>query len=163
MKRIVEVTEETLWQSRLLVLFAVFSSLIASAALFIIGTVITLNTIFSVTVSSLDPKNVYREIISLIITAMDVYLIGTVLLIFSLGLYDLFVKPIEKMKTSKILSIPSLDDLKSKLLKVVVIVLVVTYFKYALDYEYTTLIELMLLAGGTVLVAISAYLSHKGA
>ena len=163
MERFIEAVEEALWQSRLLVLFAVFSSLVASAALFIVGTYIIFSTILDVSSASINPKNVYKLVVSLIITAMDIYLIGTVLLIFALGLYDLFVKPIEKMKSSKILSIPSLDDLKSKLLKVVVIVLVVTYFKYALDYEYKTLVELMFLAGGTVLVAISAYLSHKGA
>ena len=60
-------------------------------------------------------------------------------------------------------NISSLDDLKSKLLKVVVIVLAVTFFKYALDYEYKNPVDLMLLAGGTVLIAISEYLSHKGA
>ena len=73
------------------------------------------------------------------------------------------IKSIEKMKSLKILAISSLDDLKSKLLKVVVIVLVVTFFKYALDYEYKNPVDLMLLAGGTVLIAISAYLSHNGA
>jgi len=105
MSRLIDAVEDLLWKSRTLVLLAVFSSLLASAILFISGNIIVFNTTLKVLTNKISAKNIYKELVSLVITAMDIYLIGTVLLIFSLGLYDLFIKSIEKMKSSKILAI----------------------------------------------------------
>lgn len=62
-----------------------------------------------------------------IVGLIDGYLLGTIMLIFSLGLYELFISKIEladKMERgSKVLIIHSLDDLKSRLGRVVLMIL----------------------------------------
>jgi len=59
-------------------------------------------------------------------------LIAVVLLIFSFGIYELFISEIDDAENSevgsKILAIHSLDELKDKLGKVVVMVLIVSFF-----------------------------------
>lgn len=113
----------------------------------------------------LDTKNLeylQKESITKIIGAVDNYLIATVLLIFGLGIYELFISKIqhieEDTKSSKILMIHSLDQLKDKIAKVIIMVLIVTFFKYALSQESWNMLNLLLLAVGILLIALSFYL-----
>jgi uncharacterized membrane protein YqhA len=56
--------------------------------------------------------------------------------------------------------INSLDDLKSRLAKVVMMILVVRYFEYALGMDFTTPLDLLQFAGGIALLGLALYLSH---
>jgi len=51
--------------------------------------------------------------------------------------------------------------IKEKLAKVVLMVLVVTFFKYAIHVSYKTSLELLYLAAGTLMLALALYYSHK--
>ena len=61
-----------------------------------------------------------------IVEVIDGYLLATVLLIFSLGLYELFISKIEAAENSEsasgVLLITSLDDLKARLAKVILMI-----------------------------------------
>ncbi len=63
----------------------------------------------------------------------DVLLLGTVLYIVALGLYDLFVDP--GLPVPAWLHIRSLDDLKSKLTQVIVVLLGVTFLGAAVEWD----------------------------
>jgi uncharacterized membrane protein YqhA len=99
-----------------------------------------------------------------VVEIVDGYLLATVLLIFSLGLYELFISKIGLAEgsesASNVLMITSLDDLKSRLAKVVMMILVVRYFEFALGMEFTSPMDLLQFAGGIALLGLALYLSH---
>jgi len=99
-----------------------------------------------------------------VVEIVDGYLLATVLLIFSLGLYELFISKIDLAEgaenASNVLMITSLDDLKSRLAKVVMMILVVRYFEYALGMDFATPLDLLQFAGGIALLGLALYLSH---
>jgi uncharacterized membrane protein YqhA len=106
-----------------------------------------------------------KTAVSHLVSAIDDYLIGTVFLIFGIGLYELFISKIdvaEKDETSsRVLIIHDLDQLKEKIAKVVIMVLIVTFFKYAVNIDYSEMINLLYLSIGILLIAVSIYLTHK--
>jgi len=99
-----------------------------------------------------------------VVEMVDGYLLATVLLIFALGLYELFISKIDLAESaensSQVLVISSLDDLKARLAKVVLMILIVRYFEYALGMQYATPLDLLQFAGGIALLGVALYLSH---
>ena len=163
-----KVFESTLWNTRLFILLPVIFSMIGAVALFIVASF----DIYHVTVYTADvlashhhPANFHEKVVGDIIGAVDLYLIAVVLLLFSFGLYELFISRIdaaEKSESSKILQIHSLDQLKDKLAKVIVMVLVVSFFKRVLHTSYQTPLELLYFAGAILALALGLYFLHKG-
>jgi uncharacterized membrane protein YqhA len=85
--------------------------------------------------------------------------------IFSFGLYELFISPIDIAKkegVSKVLEIHSLDELKDKLGKVIVMVLIVNFFQRVLFTSYSGAVDLMYFAGSILALALALYFLHKG-
>lgn len=162
---LIRILERLLWESRLILVLAVVSSILASTLLVFLGKYdIALLVIKLFKALFLIEGNVeyfYKESITRIIGAVDSYLIATVLLIFGLGLYELFISKIEHIekdtKSSKILMIHSLDQLKDKIAKVIVMVLIVTFFKYSISHENWNMTNLLMLALGILLVAVALY------
>ena len=87
------------------------------------------------------------------------------MLLFSFGLYELFISEIdparEEENSSKILSIHSLDQLKDKISKVIVMVLVVGFFKKVGLSEFHTPLELLYLALSITAVSVGLYFLSK--
>jgi uncharacterized membrane protein YqhA len=110
-------------------------------------------------------ENFHEELIGGIIGAVDLYLIAVVLLIFAFGIYELFVSVIDDAEDSevgdKILAIRSLDELKSKLGNVIVMVLIVSFFKKVIHMHFDTPLDMLYLAGSIFALALSLYYMHK--
>ena len=106
------------------------------------------------------------ETITHVVELIDGYLLATVLLIFGLGLYELFISKIDLAENSemasKVLLIHSLDDLKARLAKVILMILIVKYFEFALSMTFSTPMDLLLFAAGIALIGLSLFLSHAG-
>jgi uncharacterized membrane protein YqhA len=104
------------------------------------------------------------KVIGTVIGAVDGFLIGSIMLIFALGLYELFISKLSIAKkaygASQILVINSLDDLKDKLAKVILLVLVVMFFEAAIYLKPTTPIDLLYYSIGIALVGVSLYFTH---
>ena len=160
--------ENAMWKTRLFVLFPVVFGLIGAIILFIVASV----DIFEVLVYTLDvylnglhPENFHEEIVSKIIGAVDLYLIAVVMLIFAFGIYELFISKIDAADNSKtgnnILAIHSLDQLKDKIAKVIIMVLVVNYFQRVLHTKYETPLELLYFALAIVALAVGLYFTGK--
>jgi uncharacterized membrane protein YqhA len=66
-----------------------------------------------------------------VLTAVDAILLGTVLLVIGYGLYELFVDP--ELKVPDWLQVRDLDDLKSKLIGVVVAIIAVVFVGVFVD------------------------------
>ena len=114
--------ERGLWNTRFIVLISVILSIISSIILFVLGgwdiiqAIIYNNPVFNENINS------NNEILFKIISSIDLFLIGIVLLIFGFGVYELFISEIDfaknKFKDST-LKINNLDQLKNKIKAVV--------------------------------------------
>ena len=111
--------------SRFLVLAAVVGSLAGAAALFVYGLVDTVvviaRTIAKREVSTTGAKQVMLYFIEI----FDLFLLGTVMLIMALSLYELFFD--SDLKLPARLEIHTFEDLKSNLVTVVIVVMAVTF------------------------------------
>ena len=63
--------------------------------------------------------------------------------------------------SSKLLAIHSLDQLKDKIAKVIVMVLVVNFFQRVIHTNFTTPLEMMYFAGSITLLAVGLYFLGK--
>jgi len=112
-----------------------------------------------------DHSALYVDLVASIAGVIDGYLFATIMLIFAMGLYELFISKIEVVENSelaqRILLIRSIDDLKDRLAKVIFLVLIVKYFEYALHGSYTTPLALLELAAGILLLAGALWLTGK--
>ena len=168
MKWIEQVFESILWNTRFFVLLAVIFSMFGGIALFVVASVDIYGVVMNVIntyMNHLHPADFHEVIVSGLIGAIDLYLMAVVMFIFGFGLYELFISEIDIAKAqgaSKILEIHSLDELKDKLGKVIVMVLVVSFFKRVLHTEYHGAVEMLYFAGSILGLAVALYFLHKG-
>ena len=168
MKFIENFFENTLWSGRLFVLLAVVFGMLGAVALFVIASFDLWDMakmVFNVYVNHIHPDKFHEEVVGMIIGAVDLYLIAVVMLIFSFGLYELFISELDPAKSSsssKILEIHSLDELKDKLAKVIVMVLIVSFFKKVLHTEYNGALEMLYFAISIFMLSFALYFLHKG-
>ncbi|MBI5919680.1 MAG: YqhA family protein [Nitrosomonadales bacterium] len=170
MKLLESLFEASLWRSRFVILFAVVGSLVAGLVIFFMATVDVV-VLFQHALHYADSelteearKALHDSTVTHIVEVVDGYLLATVMLIFSLGLYELFISDIDdaqgEKSSSKILVIHSLDDLKSRLGKVILMIMIVTLFENALHMHLETPVDLLSLGGAIALVALALYLTH---
>ena len=111
--------------SRFLVLAAVLGALARAAALFIYGLVDTV-VVIARTIGTGEIFDRWREAIdALFHRDFDLFLLGTVMLIMTLSLYELFFD--SDLKLPARLEIHTFEDLKSNLVTVVIVVMAVTF------------------------------------
>lgn len=170
MKLFEKLFEGALWNSRFVILFAVVSSMAAGFAIFYMATVDVVYLIKHIVhyadadMTAQARKLLHDETITHIVEVVDGFLLATVMLIFSLGLYELFISDIDQAhgskSSSKILVINNLDDLKARLAKVILMILIVTLFEEALKMELKQPLDLLYLSGSIALIGLALYLTH---
>lgn len=161
--------EGMLWNSRFIVILAVIASLIMAVGIFYVTTVDVYYTIAHLAhyheLNDAERLELRALTVAHVVASVDGFLLGTVMLIFSLGLYELFISRIDQAEgqnaSSKILMIKSLDDLKDKLAKVILMILVVMFFEQAIFLKPSGPLELLYYSLAIMLVAAALYLSHK--
>ena len=160
--------ESALWKVRLFVLLPVIFGLIGAIILFIVASkdiFEVLSYTLSVYLNGLHPENFHEEIVSKIIGAVDLYLIAVVMLIFAFGLYELFISKIDAAEESQtgnnILAIHSLDQLKDKIAKVIVMVLIVSFFQKVLHTSYDGALQMLYFALSIGILSVGLYFLGK--
>ena len=158
--------ENVLWSSRFVVIIAVVLSIISSISLFLIGGWdIIQATIFNNPLFNENINN-SNDLLFKIISSIDLFLIGIVLLIFGFGVYELFISEIDFAKdkfADSTLKINSLDQLKNKIIKVIIIVLIVKFFEKVLklSHNFTTPNDLLLFSISILSICIGYYLINR--
>jgi uncharacterized membrane protein YqhA len=159
------VFESSLWKIRYVVLFAVICSSLACVALFLLGSYEIGHAIFDVLFNHgiNDLTQVHSNLLIHFIGAIDLYLIGVVLLIFSFGIYELFISKIDIARQDKaitILEIEDLDELKNKIIKVIIMVLIVSFFEkiLSLSEKFQEPIEMLYFALSILALSVGVYL-----
>jgi uncharacterized membrane protein YqhA len=169
MKDMIEkVFENVLWNSRFFVVLAVVFSMLGGITLFVVASAdvagVVANVI-NVYINGLHPETFHQDIVGGIVGAVDLYLMAIVMLIFAFGLYELFISdidPAKESKSSKVLEIHSLDELKDKLAKVIVMVLVVSFFQSVLHTSYNGALEMLYFSISILTLSLGLYFLHKG-
>ena len=161
--------EAALWNSRLIVLVAVIGSLGLALVMFYVATMDVVSLIphlghyHDISLAPEARVALRGTIVSHVVEVVDGYLLAAIMLIFALGLYELFVSRIEIAEGSefaeRLLLIRSLDDLKDRLAKVVLLILVVKFFEYAIALHIDRALDLLWLALGIALVSAALVLS----
>jgi uncharacterized membrane protein YqhA len=109
-------------------------------------------------------KDFRAETVTHVVEVIDGYLLATVLLIFALGLYELFISKIEQAEesetSSSVLAIHSLDELNTRLGRVIIMILIVNCFEHAISMNFNRAIELLAPAAGIALIGVTLYLTH---
>ena len=154
--------EALIWNFRFFILIPVVFSLLSALRLMFIGTM----DVWAGLSLALDPKDpegaMTIKTVAYIIGGVDYYLIGIVLLIFAFGIYELFISEIEikHQDDSSILQSASLEELKGKLVNVIVVALIVSLFKQMLSIEIGKLSDVIYISMAILLISISQYLLH---
>ena len=163
-----KIFEGAIWRSRFIVLLAVVFGLLGAIVLFVIASMDIWNVAvytFDTIITHAHPDKFHEDVVSGIIGAVDLYLIAVVMFIFSFGLYELFISEIDEAASSEsdnqILAIHSLDQLKDKIAKVIVMVLVVNFFQRVIHTNFATPLEMLYFAGSITALAVGLYFLGK--
>lgn len=125
---------ELIGRTRFVVLIAVIAVLLVAFSLFLQGTLIALSTIYE-TWHEMLTQGIksqsgtlaveFLEVVGTMLKAVVFYLIG-------IGLYSLFIKP---LNLTAALGVESLSDLEQKVVSVVVVILGVTFLEHFIRWE----------------------------
>ncbi|HEO98115.1 MAG: YqhA family protein [Campylobacterales bacterium] len=160
--------EGAIWRSRFIVLLAVVFGLLGAIILFVVASLdiwnVAIMSFQVVTHAIPHPEHFHEDVVAGIIGAVDLYLIAVVMFIFAFGLYELFISHIDEAQGrngSQLLAISNLDQLKDKIAKVIVMVLVVNFFQRVLHTEFKTPMEMMYFAISITALAVGLYFLGK--
>jgi uncharacterized membrane protein YqhA len=147
--------ERALSASRYLILPGVVASLVLSAILFLVilaRTVVLVGEIMS----AMGSDGALKLLVIASIELVDISLLAAALYIVGLGLFELFIGPV---RLPNWLIIASLDDLKSRLIGVVVVILATSVLSQVMFWNGST----NLLPLGTAIVVVILALTAFGA
>jgi uncharacterized membrane protein YqhA len=147
--------KKILENSRYVVFIAVAGSLIAALTLLLFGIYEIGEVLLKIPQGVVDSKTVVLKFIEIV----DGFLLATVFLIIAVGLYELFID--STLNLPEWLDIKTLDDLKAKLIGVVIIVLAVIFLGNTARWSGGT--DILYLGGGiaAVIFALTYFLSQK--
>lgn len=153
MRRLIE------W-SRYVVVLPAFGALIGALVLYAIG----LWEIGAAVYQLISLDIALKESIVSVLTAVDTLLLATVLMVIGYGLYELFVD--DTVELPAWLQISSLDDLKAKLIGVVVAVIAVVFLGQLVEGSDPLATMYFGIGAGAIVLALAAFSfssrSHKG-
>ncbi len=162
-KSLEHIVENLLWLLRFATIVPVFFSAINVLILFYVGSREVLDGLQTLAhMRNEETEKMLPVMMSGVIGGIDTYLIGIVMLLFSYGIYELFISKIDIGRREntevQLLTITSLDQLKDKILKVVIMAMIVGFFKRMIELKVSSFQDIILLAISILLISASAYL-----
>ena len=109
-------------------------------------------------------KSAAAKTIVQMLGGFDYFVIGIALLIFGYGIYELVISELDprleggEEQHTNILSVNSLQSLKSNLSNAIVVGLIVAAFKKTIGFEVNDATDLLALCGSVAMLALSAWL-----
>jgi uncharacterized membrane protein YqhA len=136
--------------TRYVIAIAVVAILAAAVALLFYGAIETVGVIFEAFTQRINSKS-GKVLLAAAISIVDIFLVATVLYIVAVGLYALFID--DSVKMPSWLEIHTLDDLKEKLLGVIVVALAVLFLGSVIEAPRS---EDLLVPGVVIALVIAA-------
>jgi len=102
-----------------------------------------------------------QEVTLPIIKALDAFLVGIILVIFSFGIYDFFISELDPAERSSIrpdwFKFESTGELKNKLIEVVLVILAIKFFEQMVANadQITDIERFLVIPAGAAILAIS--------
>ena len=121
---------------RYMVIIGVIGAFLAAISLFIYGGILTVQEIIETVKTGYVSSKGGKELMLSFVEIADIFLLGTVMYIISLGLYELFID--DNIEVPQWLEIHTLDDLKQKLVGVVVVVMGVVFLGNVIKWHGET-------------------------
>ncbi|KAI5656609.1 hypothetical protein M9H77_25402 [Catharanthus roseus] len=175
LEKIEERVEKVIYACRFFAILAVWGSLVGSFLCFIKGCAFV--------IESFQEYFVNRgKVIFSLVEALDVYLLGTVMLVFGMGLYELFISNLDKSKSfsderipyrsnffglfalkerPRWLEIKSVNELKTKLGHVIVMLLLIGFFDKTKKAAILSPIDLLCFSTSVLLSSGCLFLLSK--
>lgn len=152
-----ELMKRILGLTRYAVVVPAFASIVGALLLMAQGSI----SMVTVVVEAIGSSSTLKQSIVDVLTAIDAILLGTVLLVIGYGLFELFIDT--DIDVPAWLRVNNLDDLKSKLIGVVVAIIAVVFVGVFVDANRSgDVISYGVGAGALVLgLAIFAYATRK--
>lgn len=144
--------------SRYLILLAVVGSLVAATLVMLFGIFDLFRILLDVLQANIYAEDVTKKVSVGAIELIELFLLGTVLYVVSLGLYQLFIE--KDVAVPAWLRIATLDNLKERLLATVLVMLAVSFFGYAVTWDGGWSIVAVGIAIGFVIIGIAYTLAH---
>jgi uncharacterized membrane protein YqhA len=144
--------------TRYLIVLAVLCIAVAATATIVYATVLTVGIVAGPVHTWVGPT-ITKALILGVIELVDLFLTGTTLYIIAFGLYELFFD--QHLPSPAWLAIRDLDDLKAKVLGVVIVILAVLFLGQALTWDGER--DLLRFGGPIALViaALAYFLGQK--
>ncbi|KAG9452928.1 hypothetical protein H6P81_005832 [Aristolochia fimbriata] len=178
-----ELIEKGIYRCRFLTFLGVLGSLVGSFLCFIKGCTYVVDSFAEYFVRSGKSEKVILSLVE----AIDIYLLGTVMLVFGMGLYELFISNLDiasnygksagkgssqpcgsnlfglftLLERPKWLEIQSVNELKTKLGHVIVMVLLVGLFEKSRTVVISSTLELLCFSASILLSSGCLYLLSK--
>jgi len=148
-------------QSRLLILIAIAGTMVSSVAILIYSLLAVLKLIWDTFKEAEFDIDGAKHLAVELIEMTDLFLLGMVVYVVALGMYQLFVGP---LNVPAWMQVRSLDELKTQLVNVIVVLLAVSFLAIAVTWTDAESIIYFGLAIAVVILSLSAftYLHHKG-
>ena len=162
--------ERPFFALRYVTLIPVILSFVGVILMFAIGAIETweaLESLLGAFGDGVDHEKALKESALMLIRSVDAFLMGLVLLIFSYGIYDLFVSNLEpahkQFTRPNWLLFTNIGDLKITLTEVVLIILVITFFELVLESaeRFEDVWSLLIIPVGVFLLAVGIAFFHK--
>ena len=151
--------ERILTGGRYMTLIAIVGSFIAALTMLIYGGIKILLIISLTIIKMRINAEIDKQVILAFVEVIDLFLLATVFYITALGLYELFIN--DQLTLPDWLVIHNMDDLKGKLISVLIVVLGVLFLSKAIDWDGTIGLLYFGLALAAIIAALSYFLSQK--
>jgi uncharacterized membrane protein YqhA len=145
--------------SRYLIGIAVAGTFVAATTLLIYGAADTCWLVSQLVLGG-DTRPNAKQLVLSCIEITDIFLLATVLYVIAIGLYELFID--DRVPLPAWLVITDIDDLKHKLISVVIAVLGVTFLGKVMSWHGEQNLQSLGIATGAVIAALTYFLNSKG-
>lgn len=142
-------------QSRFIAVFAIVGTALSALAVFIYGAIFVGVAVWDAATGGLPNEENLKHLTLQLVEATDAFLLGTVLYIVSIGFFQLFID--SDLAIPGWMRITDLDQLKSKLVGVIVVLLAVTFLGKVSNWQGGDDIFYLGASIGLVVVALSYF------
>jgi uncharacterized membrane protein YqhA len=141
--------------SRFIAIFAILGTLISAIAVYIYGAAFVVLTVWDSLTSGRPSEEGLKHLTLQLVESTDAFLLGTVLYIVSIGFFQLFID--SDLNIPGWMRITNLDQLKSKLIGVIVVLLGVTFLGKVSNWRAGTDIVYLGIAVAVVIASLAYF------
>ncbi len=173
--------EPYFWCARTIAVIAVVVSFIVTIIWYVVAATDLVHLLgagyhyFSGFIELKSPDEARNKLVFHTVEAIDSILMASIFLVFTYGLYELFISELktdedtedDRRIRGRILRIGGVDELKAKLVQLILMVLIVKIFYYGLtvklsaEGEAASLSDVLKLGGVVLTIALALFFSHS--